>query len=720
MAVEGVEDRLHVRRAVGQVAVVVVGRQVVEVAAVGVAAVAAVGAGVAVVPGADQGGAAEGQAGGDLAGVVEADPVDRLQVAVPDVPHRLGVDRALAVDAVAAGAAGAGTGVDDEVDAVRHARLAVRPVDVADAGAGGQRAGRVDAGIAVAAAGRAGEEVVADARGVQAQRGVDVGDALARARDAGVGVEGVEVVAPLVVEHAGQLAGVRAAAARPEEVDAAGAAGGVALVVDVHRRRELAARRGVAGEVAARHLLEAVQLVEAGAGGVGVAGRVAAGGDRAVGAARGAEGEEVAGGALVDRAAVVDHVEERPGQRRADGAVDAGLEVAAGVGEEGLGAHRQVGVREGIDHLRAARGDAVVGDREDAAVDPAGGGVVRLVLEREQLAVEGVDQTLPLGREVVGEVGADHPGQPVGQALARRHQGGVAAARGHRHVLEDQLAAAAARGERCGVAADQVLGLVGGHHRHRRQRDVGPVVGAEQDQVAAADHRGQVAVADRNAADLARCVDLDVGVAVVDGDVAGLAQLGGIDPQRAGVARDPAVEGVPGGLLALAGGRRFAEAEVAPAEGVGAAGQERLDREQGAPAAGAVVDPRVVGGDAQAREVLRGARGHGRRQLGRVPVEMADVEIGVPERLVGQGGRVRLPEGQHGTGDRQHERRHQEQLGEGEGSTRHESLSLWSAGARSPRARYTNPAVLTPCEGRHRVGRTNGAPSVGQMGVPLG
>ena len=60
----------------------------------------------------------------------------------------------------------------------------LREVDVADARAAVGR--RADAGVAVAAAGLVREEAAADAGVVQAQGGIDVGDRLAGAGDAGV------------------------------------------------------------------------------------------------------------------------------------------------------------------------------------------------------------------------------------------------------------------------------------------------------------------------------------------------------------------------------------------------------------------------------------------------------------------------------------------------------------------------------------------------------
>ena len=231
MPVEGVEDRRHVRRAVVQVAVVVVGGQPLHVAVGGAAAGrgAAAGAGV---PGADVAAALVEELVGDDEGglAVEVErarrcrsratrshaawrvgaaaqctcrphgPVPVMQERA-DVAER-GVRRVRDVLQVVGVAHARAVGV-----AVRRALLRLVGVE---AGAVGRHAAAVVDGL---------EEAVADAGGLQAVDARDVGVALAGVGQRAGGVVVVHAVAPLVVEHGGDLAGVPAAAAGPVEVD---------------------------------------------------------------------------------------------------------------------------------------------------------------------------------------------------------------------------------------------------------------------------------------------------------------------------------------------------------------------------------------------------------------------------------------------------------------------------------------------------------------------
>ena len=644
MAVEGGVDRGHVRGAVGEVPVVVVGGQVLHVAGVGRTAAAPLDA---LVPVADRCRAQVGEAGGDLEVGVEV----AGQVAVEQVPHRLGVDQPGAVDlAVAGSAAGAAVGVEP-VDVDRGVGGVLGEVDVADAVA--RRA--ADARVAVAAARAAEQEPAAQARLVDPQGGVDVGDALAGVGDDAVGVVVVQPVAPLVVEHPGQLAGVVATAAGTVEVDVRTAPEGVAGQIDVHVGQQLLLQPGVVGELAAGHLLDPVELVEAGARGVGVAGGVT-GGDRAVDTAAGAE-VEVAGAAFVDGAAVVVDPHELAGEVGGDAAVDAVEQVAAGVGEQGRGArvraleaaagaprvaaaHRVLpaavaaavavvrvpaldapavrGAGQAVltaarlaDAVAAGRGgqvgeghrpagllhalgtDAVVALGVDPTAHPPGGGVEIGVGERQQGAVGGVHQTLPMP-VVAGEAGADHPGQPVVVAAADRGELAGLAPHGRQ---EDQrgLAPEAVDGGGAEMPVDHRHRVVHLQPRRGGGVDVAPPVGAEEDQVAVVDHRRQIAVADRDASDHPRREDLHQLAAAVDRHPAGPGQLGDVDAELGMANRQIGLQDVPrqpsqGGAV---GGRRRPR-QIAPGEVVAhpAAGKERLGGQQRPPATA----PEVVEG----------------------------------------------------------------------------------------------------------------------------
>jgi hypothetical protein len=293
------------------------------------------------------------------------------------------------------------------------------------------------------------------------------------------------------------------------------------------------------------------------------------------------------------------------------------------------------------------------------------------VLEQQHLAAERVDQRLPPGEPGVGDLRPDHPGEPVVEPLADRH--GVVLAARQRDVLEGRAAAGGGDAERRDVGEHAVDRLGGGQVGRRRQRDVAPVVGAEEHQIAAADHRGQVAVAHRDAADLPRGVDLDEVAAAVGGDRAGLDQLRGVEAQRGAVALDPAADGVPGRRAERVLAGRRGRGELVPGELVAPAGQQRPAEDQGAPAAGAQVDARLVGVHAERLEVLAGAFGGQALQVAGVRVAVLDVEIGVADRLGVDRGRVGLPGGERRTRRREHERGCGQQGGEGDRSARHQS-----------------------------------------------
>ena len=251
-------------------------------------------------------------------------------------------------------------------------------VDVADAGAG-------RAGVAVAGA-VARQEALAEAGVVEGdqRRGVAVGLAGGAVGGGAGAVVLVDAVAELVERHAGDLAGVGAAAARLEEVERRAVPVGVAGLVQVDVDGELRVDPGVGRQPAADHFLDPVDLVELLARGVGVA-RAAVARRRAVGARRGAEGE-VAGAvrALRDRAAGVGDLDVLAGERRGDGAAAEGVEP----GRVGEAAGGEVGEGHRPHDLGAGRRRVQV----DAA------GRLRVLVdvgELEHLAAGGVDARQP-------------------------------------------------------------------------------------------------------------------------------------------------------------------------------------------------------------------------------------------------------------------------------------------------------------------------------------
>src|SRR6185295_10822659 len=252
VAVERREQVAGVRRAVREVAVVVIHGAHGLPPGAGVAAVAGEGA---------AGGAGEGHRGGAAREVpqpVEDGPrragAGVRQVAVGEVPDGLGGNVRLAVDLAAAGAAaGAAVHLGEVAHRGRRVRSVLVPVDVAHAGAG-------RAGVAVAAA-VAGEEAGADAGIVELQGRADVAVGFTGAGGRGA-VVAVEAVAPLVQRDGRELARVAAAATGLEEVQRRAVPVSVAGLVEVDVDGELAVEPGVRGQPAAADLLDAVDVVE--------------------------------------------------------------------------------------------------------------------------------------------------------------------------------------------------------------------------------------------------------------------------------------------------------------------------------------------------------------------------------------------------------------------------------------------------------------------------
>src|SRR6185369_7339303 len=253
VAVEGGEQGGAVRRAVGQVAVVVVRGAQGAPQRAGGAAVRGPGSGRRAGEGAGRGRPREiPEPLGDrpCSGAPRA-----RQVAGGEVPQRLRGDVRLAVPFEAAGADVARprrtVGLGEAGDRGWRGRAVLGVVDVAHAGAGG-------AGVAVAAA-VGGAEAGSDTGAVRHQRGGEVAVGLARAvvRGKAVAVVLVEAVTILMQRHGGDLAGVVAAAAGAEEVQ--GAADvvpvGVAGLVQVDVDGQLPLQPGVGGQPRAPRFL---------------------------------------------------------------------------------------------------------------------------------------------------------------------------------------------------------------------------------------------------------------------------------------------------------------------------------------------------------------------------------------------------------------------------------------------------------------------------------
>ena len=494
MGVEGVPDAAAVRRAVAEVAVVVVHGQVDRVPVRGGAAVDR-GARVAL--------AARGHLVGALAGgqALVPDGVHRRPTLLLTVrvDQRLGQvpvggagDVALAVALVAHGAL-VGVAVRREVGAGPLIAVDARVVgDRARLGDGARAALGEVGNVADARTGGAvvaqdaGGEVRADAGVLGLEEGEGVADRLAGAVLAG-GAAGVVVhaVAPLVQEHGGDLAGVRAeeaaVGARAEEVDGAAVPVGVADVVDVHVGGDRAAQPGIARQETRRLAVDVRQVEEAGARRVRVA-RAAQTRRRAVGPAAGPEGEVPVGAVRErDRAALVAHPEVLAVQRGGRRAAAVGV-VAVGVRDLG-GPVRDVGEGQGDDDLGVG-----VGRRIDAARHLRVAGQVE---DLEQRAGVGVRDGLVGGR-VLRQPEDELPDQPVRVALARDATEGLAAllARGERGI-DLERALVQDLGERGAGQPEpsQDLREAAGALRARDQAHlhVGDAVGAELDDVAVVD-----------------------------------------------------------------------------------------------------------------------------------------------------------------------------------------------------------------------------------------
>ncbi len=406
----------------------------------------------------------------------------------------------------------------------------------------------------------------------------------------------------------------------------------------------------------------------------------------AVGA--GALGEvDVAGRALVDRAAVVVHLDELAGERRLDRAVDAAQGAAAGrVGRAVVG-QQDVGEGHRVPRLlHAVRNQAVVADRQDAARDPPHGGVVVDVGDAEERAGRGVDQAFP-GAEIAGHLDGHHPGQAV--VVTRPH--GVEVEElgvGGGHDLE--VRRAAERLDRVGreVRRHSRFGGRGAHRRRHPGVHRTPVAGAVEHQVAAVDEAHDVAVAHRDPADPAPRVDLD-DRAVVDHRDVGVRELVERDLELRLVLGEKVLELGPGGRFQRGVIRRLPAAEVAPLERVAGSrpGNQRPGEGQRAPGAAAGVIEAVLEADSE-RSQLGGEsgdlrRGEGGRQAGRPerPVQIGDVEVGIAEHLLEQW--IVGPRRDHGhrRGGDQHQ--HQREAAE-PASPRHVTLlAVWRRYGRS-------------------------------------
>ncbi len=501
MPVEGGVDRCGVRRAVGQVAVVVVDRA--ELRKPGGRA-ATVGVGESAVVGV----AARSQARlvpefvGELPrrGGVES---RRGQVADREIPERLGPDVPFAVNFLAT-RPGPALAVGRQESRRRGGRVARarRVVDVPDSRA-------VQAGVPVAAAVVRHVEAAPDARHVSRHERDDVGVGLARVVQAAA-VVCVETVTPLVEENARDLAGVAAAAAGLEEVDARSVPVGVAGLVEVHVVGQLRGQPGAGGQPVTPVLGDPVEVVKAGARGVRVA-RGRSRRDRAVGSRATRQVEiVVARNRLRDRPTRVDHPDVLAGQcRRRGGAAGRAAEGArrtrclgSGVDRDVRERHRVVGL------LDAVGGKLVVGHGVNA---PLGLGVVVDVAERSDRPGVGVDQRFPRSG-LAFDLERQTPDQ--GRSVARAEGARVRSARGRPGAQRDQLQASLVDHP---DAVGHVQAHVGGQAREGLGRldignrigvDAAPPRGAEGDQVAVADGEDVALAHDGNARDGAAEGDL--------------------------------------------------------------------------------------------------------------------------------------------------------------------------------------------------------------------
>ena len=402
---------------------------------------------------------------------------------------------------------------------------------------------------------------------------------------------------------------------------------------DVHVGDQLLARPGAArvggGQVAARLLGDAVQLVVAGTARLRVAGRVPRRDDAVGGARRRAGAELDAGGArLVDRPAGVLDLDEEAVQRGRDRARDA-AEVPADVRVLLDAVDRVVHERERPARLLDAVGRAlVVGNGIHAAGDLAVG-ILVAVLEGEEGAVGGVDESFP-GADVVADLHEHGPGQSVGDRAAARHG----------DELEVRIAELARHGERADVRGDGGARGVRRHVRDRRDADVAPLRQAEEDEVAVLDRGADRVVPDRDAVDDAREVDEDQSAPVVDPDSRRRRELGHVDPEVAFVGFEIGLQRAPD--LRLEGGVAVRRSGRGPGETVSdaAAGDERPAQDERGDAPRARVEEDRAVGHAEGRQ--RGAKA---LRLARVGLlqglrDLGNIEIGMTELSLTDGARL--------------------------------------------------------------------------------
>ena len=680
---EGRVDRGGVRRAVGQVAVVVVRGAQHAVHAPRAAAVGLVPVRV-------------------VAGVVRRrrrargvpEPVHELpgaghvecalggQVAVREVPHRLAADVRLAVPFVAARAGIGRVLVAAEAARPaqhrrrhRNARLAVGEVDVPHAGAG-------LAVVAVAVAAVPLEEAGAEAGLVGLQRG---GEVAVRLPGPLVGTEvvavvRVEAVGELVQRDAGKLPGVAADAAGAEEVEAPGrripvrVAGVENVDVGENRLREPRVRR----QVGQRLLLDLVDVVELRARGAGVAGAADAG-RRAVARRARAEVEVSRGRGERDRAAFVDDLHplaDERGRRRVarEAPAGVGVDVAAGA----VGTH--VGEREGPVLLLAR-----LVERQGVAVRAA---VDVRVEEPHDLAGLGVDPSFPrsgapapderrdvdepIGDRVAGRFGRDQQTRRGGDPVLRPPAADVVPESVPR-VLDGERGGRVERGDR--LRRHELLphldeGAVVDAEDDVRVLDVdSPVRPLEVDEVGVVPERPARAV---HQPQVARIDAEEIRVRLEERDRPfGHRRLGHVLRRRARRER----AGRPGRRIHRAGEPRLASLEHRgpPGGGVeghppGPRGARRRQRAERGDRAGPLQGGRLLGG-----QVPR--RNDGRRLGGLQPVEVAAAAAGdLRRRREERGG---------------NEKRNEREAGPADPLTqRHERGSLrgWTANVSSPRA----------------------------------
>ena len=190
----------------------------------------------------------------------------------------------------------------------------------------------------------------------------------------------------------------------------------------------------------------------------------------------------------------------------------------------------------------------------------------------------------------------DHPGQAELVAALLARQGDELEV----HLLR-LLAEGGERG-RGDVGGGHALGLLGGERRlGGHQAGGGPVLEADQHEVAVVHDRHHLAVAHQHAVHVARGPDLDQ-LAVVAHVQVRLAQLVGVDAQGRLVALQPGVERRPDALAE--GGLVAGHTRVLEAVAGAGAGHQRLAGQQRAPAVRGRVVERARLRDVQAGQVL--------------------------------------------------------------------------------------------------------------------